>query len=260
MRCNKGDSDCRQHRRPGPCRQDLKETEIAFIHSKGGRKRLIRALDAFPPFRGGSAPAERCDLVYSHAAQHCRWLQEHGVKKAVYLPVLVPDNARRLIDKPKESNDPLRIIMVGNVAMTATRLGLRFLTEDILPHLDALWQKTRGFELQIFGGGKLDERTSRKIDFKWIRVMGYAEDIGKEFYNSDVLLVPTPDNVGFRTRISEGFSYGCCVVTHIANTLGMPELKDGENSLICTMRFFTAISHCLESKAAIRIYLCLWCR
>ncbi len=190
-----------------------------------------------------------CDLVYSHAAQHCRWLQEHGVKKAVYLPVAVPDNALRLIVKPKDSNDPLRIIMVGAVTATATRMGLRFLTDHILPELDTLWQKNRGFELQIFGSGKLDDKTRKNMDFEWIRIMGYAEDIGTEFYNSDILLVPTPDNVGFRTRISEGFSYGCCVVTHVANTLGMPELRDGENSLICNTGrdFSTAISNCLDS-------------
>ena len=190
-----------------------------------------------------------CDLVYSHAAQHCRWLQEHGVKNAVYLPVAVPDNALRLMGKPKESNDPLRIIMVGDVTATATRMGLRFLTDHILPGLDALWHKNRGFELQIFGSGKLDDQTSKNMDLEWIRIMGFVEDIGTEFHNSDILLVPTPDNVGFRTRISEGFSYGCCVVTHVANTLGMPELKDGENSLICkTGRDFSAaISNCLDS-------------
>ena len=193
---------------------------------------------------------QQCDLVYSHAAQHCRWLQEHKVEKATYLPVAVPDNAKRFFTKEKDVNDPLRIIMVGAVNNTATRMGIRYFTRHIAPDLDALWRKTHGFELQIFGGGKLDEKTKNKLDFEWVKVMGYVENIGIEFYNSDILLVPIPDNLGFRTRISEGFSYGCCVITHVANTLGMAELRENENSLVCANsgEFISAISSCLNSR------------
>ncbi len=140
--------------------------------------------------------------------------------------------------------------MVGAVNATATRMGLRFLTKEILPNLNELWQKTRAFELLIFGSGKMEDKFRKRLDYEWVKIMGYAEDIGSQFYHSDLLLVPTPDNVGFRTRISEGFSYGCCVVTHTANTLGMPELKHQENCLICRTGsdFTAAISKCLESK------------
>jgi len=192
---------------------------------------------------------QNCELVYSHAAQHCRWLQKHGVEKATYLPVAVPDHAIGYFSREKDVNNPLRIIMVGAVNNTATRMGIRYLTRHIVPDLDALWRKSGGFELQIYGGGKMDEETRKMLDFEWVKIMGYVDDIGNEFYNSDILLVPIPDNVGFRTRISEGFSYGCCVVTHAANTYGMPELEDNKNSLICrnTKEFILAISNCIMS-------------
>lgn len=192
----------------------------------------------------------QCNHAFSHAAQHCQWLKKHGVKNLVYLPVAVPDNTQLYFNQKKDINSPLRIIMVGAVNATATRMGLRFLTQEMLPSLNALWQKTRAFELQIFGGGKMDEKFRKKLNYEWVKIMGYVEDIGSQFYHSDLLLVPTPDNVGFRTRISEGFSFGCCVITHTANTLGMPELKHMENCLICrtSSDFTSAISKCLESK------------
>ena len=193
---------------------------------------------------------KQCDLVFSHAAQHSEWLRHHGIEKTVYLPVAVPDRAREFFSREKDNNNPLRIIMVGAVNATETSRGIRLLTKQVLPELDVRWHKTPDFELQIFGAGKVDEPTRKMLDYEWLKIMGFVEDIGKEFYNSDILLVPNPDNVGFRTRISEGFSYGCCVVTHVSNTLGMPEIRNEENSLVCrtNQEFVSAISRCLESS------------
>jgi hypothetical protein len=45
-------------------------------------------------------------------------------------------------------------------------------------------------------------------------------------------LAPTPINLGTRTRIIEGFSYGVCIVAHEGNALGNPQIIDGENTLL----------------------------
>src|SRR5262249_31398675 len=65
-----------------------------------------------------------------------------------------------------------------------------------------------------------------------VRRRGYVEDIETELLTCDVLLVPTDSAIGFRTRIAEAMSYGCCVVAHESNALGMPELNHGHNALL----------------------------
>ena len=192
---------------------------------------------------------KKCDLVFSHAAHHCRWLQQNGLPGAVYLPVAVLDYAKeRLVTKPEPSL-PLRIIMVGMVTGVATQRGLRILLKEILPALDDA-RKNLDFELHIIGGGELDTFTKKALDRTWIKHRGFVQDIAAEFIRSDLLLVPTPDSLGFRTRIAEGFSFGCCVVTHVANTYGMPELTNEINCLVGRngAELSSAVVRCLDSR------------
>ena len=44
--------------------------------------------------------------------------------------------------------------------------------------------------------------------------------------------MPIPAKTGPRTRIIDGFSYGCCVVAHDANALGLLELRHDLNILL----------------------------
>ena len=65
-----------------------------------------------------------------------------------------------------------------------------------------------------------------------VRLRGYVEDIDIELLAADVLLVPTPVTLGFRSRVIAAFSYGACTVLHKANRAGLPELVHEENSLV----------------------------
>ena len=192
---------------------------------------------------------KQCNLVFSHAAHHCRWLQQNGLPNAVYLPVAVLDHAPKLLIKPTEASQPLRIIMVGMVTGVATQRGLRILIKEIIPALDDA-RTNLEFELHIIGAGELDTFTKKGLDRPWIKQRGFVQDIASEFMRSDVLLVPTPDTLGFRTRIAEGFSFGCCVVTHVANTFGMPELSNDNNCLVGKngAELSSAIIRCLNSR------------
>ena len=65
-----------------------------------------------------------------------------------------------------------------------------------------------------------------------VRLTGHVEPPDDEFLGAEVVLVPTPIETGPRVRILTAFAYGCCVVAHQANALGIPELADGENALL----------------------------
>jgi glycosyltransferase involved in cell wall biosynthesis len=65
-----------------------------------------------------------------------------------------------------------------------------------------------------------------------VTLVGHQDDATDEFLAADVLVVPTPIKLGTRVRIATAFSYGCPVVAHEANRLGMPELVHGENIVL----------------------------
>ena len=65
-----------------------------------------------------------------------------------------------------------------------------------------------------------------------MRLRGHVEPPDDEFLRADVLLVPTPVPTGPRIRILTGMAFGCCVVAHEANRLGIPALVHRENVLL----------------------------
>jgi glycosyltransferase involved in cell wall biosynthesis len=195
-----------------------------------------------------------CDFVYDHAFHHCNWLKSQGVKQARYLPVVVLDYAgKRLKDRtlpaPK-SNGIHKISLIGKVNGIATLEGLYIFATNIMPELESL-QTDHPFEIHIIGGGEIPANLRGALNKSYIKIRGFVDDIASEYLSSDILLVPTPVDLGFRTRIAEGFSFGSCVVAHSANSAGMPELVNEKNILMAESGsgLARAIARCLESSA-----------
>jgi glycosyltransferase involved in cell wall biosynthesis len=65
-----------------------------------------------------------------------------------------------------------------------------------------------------------------------VRILGYVEDLKATFRQSRAMIVPTPIDLGFRTRILDAFRHGLTVVAHPANALGFPELAHEKNALL----------------------------
>jgi glycosyl transferase family 1 len=195
-----------------------------------------------------------CEVVMDHAAHHCEWLRAQGVSQAKYLPVPVLDRAgsewlaarKRALSGHKVP----RITLIGNVTGTATLAGLSLLAREVLPEIEQRCGADE-YEVHIIGGGTLPADLAETLSRPCVKRRGYVEDIHEEFRASDILLVPTPIDLGFRVRIAEGFSFGCCVVAHRANGLGMPELRDGENTLMADTGsgLAEAVVRCLRSPA-----------
>lgn len=174
-----------------------------------------------------------CELVIDHAAHHAAWVQEQGIR-CVYLPNPVQDPLEQGIaikDRQNANPERLKISLIGSISGVSTAAGLDYLAKELLPAvpMDA------AVEFHIIGQGKppggvleLLQRDSR------VKIRGFVDDIGAEFNSTDILLVPTPISLGFRTRIAQGFGYGSVVVAHEANSAGMPELVNQENCLLCT--------------------------
>jgi glycosyltransferase involved in cell wall biosynthesis len=89
-----------------------------------------------------------------------------------------------------------------------------------------------GFEVRVVGGGRLPEHVGRRLQRPSVKMVGRVSPPHVEFLAADVVLVPTPVEIGMRVRIAVAFGYGCCVVAHTANQAGIPEMKHEQNVLL----------------------------
>ena len=173
------------------------------------------------------------DSVGEFAAHHAEWARRRGVR-AWYAQSPIPDAAgsewreRRAAAEP---NPRPRLLMIGHLRGISTISGLHVLVRHVLPRLtDELGRD--GFELHLVGDYEPPRSLRTALDHPAIRLRGHVEPPDDEFLRADVLLVPTPVATGPRVRILTGLSFGCCVVAHSANRLGIPMLSHGRNVLL----------------------------
>jgi hypothetical protein len=173
---------------------------------------------------------ESCAATFCPCAASTDWFNSQGLDTQ-YIPAPVVDPAfpgwrRREEDMPV--NEKPRILLIGHLNGIATISGLTYLAEDVLPYLDV-----DEYDWRICGGESLTpDLKTRFKSYPQIKFKGFIEDIRKEILQADILLVPTPETMGVRTRIHEGWSLGACIVAHVANGVEQPEAKPGENILL----------------------------
>lgn len=182
---------------------------------------------------------KRSTTVIEHAKHHADWLNQIGKVPTEYLPMPIidpffpgwsrtfPTPERITADEKGYKYRPTRVIMAGHLHGIATLSGLYYLAESILPRLPI-----DQFDFHIFGA---DAQLPRLIDrfkpYPEVTFEGFVQDIGREILNSDIFFVPTPIDLGFRTRIVEAWAHSIPVVAHSANLFGMPEADSGVNIL-----------------------------
>lgn len=171
---------------------------------------------------------KKSKVCFEHAYQHQQYLSSLGLNNVVYLPVNVNDR-KRIPTTFKNDSNAIRIGLIGNVQGIATLSGVEDFTLNYLHELEKL-PYFRMMEIKVFGGGKL--RPTIEIElFKQpnIKRIGYVDKLDDIYNNLDIVLVPTPIELGFRTRIVESFSFSKTVITHKANANAMPEFVHNKN-------------------------------
>ena len=176
-----------------------------------------------------------CDAAGAFAAHHAAELRRAGVAGCEYLRTPIPDPIGPAWRDERERRAAAAgrpaILLIGHLSGTVTLDGLRLFAGGILPRLDAALGRD-GFEVRIVGGYEGPPSLREALSHPAVRFCGHTEDAREEFLRADVLLVPNAIPLGVRVRILSGFSYGCCVVSHAVNRLGIPELADRENALV----------------------------
>jgi glycosyltransferase involved in cell wall biosynthesis len=175
-----------------------------------------------------------CSSCGAFAAHHADMFKEWGVSSCRYFRTPMPDpfnngtKSRVFKDKPK-------ILLLGHLKGIATLSGIKLFTNEIMPYLEK--ELGNDFEVHVIGNFfdslplRLKSRLSRLTGTSII-IRGQVNPIDDEFLTSNLLLVPTPIELGIRVRILTAFSFGTPVVAHSANKKGIPELAHEDNVLM----------------------------
>ncbi len=175
-----------------------------------------------------------CEASADFAAHHAEWLRRKGVERCRYLRTPVEDRAgdrwRAERDRLARSERP-RILFIGHLLGTSTLDGLDLFAREVLPRLERALGPD-GLEVRIAGGWQPPADIGTALDRPSVRFLGHLTSPDEEFSSAHALVVPTAIPLGARVRILSSFSFGCPVVAHTSNALGIPELEDGGNVLM----------------------------
>jgi glycosyltransferase involved in cell wall biosynthesis len=176
-----------------------------------------------------------CEASGNFAAHHAAWLRRRGASGCEYYRTPIQDSpgddwlaARQ---RHQRGGGRLRLLLIGHLRGVSTLDGLDVIASGVLPRLERTLGAD-GFEVRIVGGYDPPPHLQAALDRPSVRFLGHLEHPDEEFAAADALLVPTAIPLGTRVRIISAFSFGCPVIAHQANALGIPELVDGANVLL----------------------------
>jgi glycosyltransferase involved in cell wall biosynthesis len=175
-----------------------------------------------------------CEASGNFAAHHAAWLRRRGAAGCAYYHTPIEDRpGGRWRDARAEHprGGPPRLLLIGHLRGASTIDGLKLFAEGVLPPLERELGPD-GVEVRLAGGYEPPDHLRRALERPSVRFLGHLERPDDEFAAADALVVPTSIPLGTRVRILSAFSFGCPVVAHEANAMGIPELADGENSLL----------------------------
>jgi glycosyltransferase involved in cell wall biosynthesis len=221
---------------PGLTRRLRKEWEPQYPWRIGRDELLYRIGSTTFAYRADRRFVEMLrgfDSVAFFGSHRAEWARGRGVNAWYASSPIVdaagPEWRERRAAAP--SNPRPRILLMGHLRGISTISGLHVFVRDVLPEL-ARALGPDGFEVHIAGKYDPPESLRPALNHPAVKLRGHVEPPDEEFLRAEVVLVPTPVETGPRVRILTAFSYGCCVVAHSANQLGIPALAHDENALL----------------------------
>jgi glycosyltransferase involved in cell wall biosynthesis len=166
------------------------------------------------------------------AAQYVKWFSNSGVDQCDYFPIPIHDDGLQITDRYKKGfgdSKIKKIIMLGALHTTVTKVGLKYFSENLFSLIEK--ELKFDFKIHIIGSGQWPSGIV-KPDSDKVVLRGYVDDLSKDWLDADILLVPTNIELGIRARILTALSKGMCVVAHLANVKGIPELIHGYNCIL----------------------------
>lgn len=164
-----------------------------------------------------------------HASQYSFVLK----RTIPYLRTPYPRESVAPPESRSKKRKPVRVVLLGQLAGSATREGLDFFEGQVFPHL--MGALSRGdIEIRVVGGpleALGDGRWSQMRD-NGVKFVGHVFPVLSELLLASAVVVPTSVPLGNRVRILTCWDLGIPVVVHQANQAGIPELLNGYNALV----------------------------
>jgi len=193
-------------------------------------KRFILQCKQYVMERAEVTILRKFELLGFKGQHYIRWAKRKGLTNIGFIPTPVKDPHKQW--QPKSKGRTFRILMIGHLRSTNNQAQLPFLVKEVLPAL-ATHFKGQEYVVRIVGS---NAHASHEIDIlcknPHVDLVGPVFPPNDEYLNCDVLFVPAPALTGPRVRIIQGFAFGCPVVAHSANALGIAELCNGGNVLL----------------------------
>lgn len=163
--------------------------------------------------------ARQATAVTSGNASECRQLQALGARHVACIPVAYEPAPVNLDPLP----DDVRLVHLGGLATTATRVGLERFFGRVWP---ALGDERLPFYCigdVTAAGPRLRSQLADAI------TPGYVPDLTAVLRPFDIHVIPWEHNTGQRTRLPVAFNFAQVVVAVRAGVAGFPEAIDGDN-------------------------------
>ena len=172
-----------------------------------------------------------CSISGAFAAHHARELSAMGASNCRYFHTPTPNP----LNLKKVRSGKFKILHIGHLRGIATLAGLELLAFEILPYLKNHIGSDK-FEIHLVGGSLkvYPKKSGKSLLIPLFLVRGQINPPDEEFLSSNVVIVPTPIELGIRVRIITALSFGSCIIAHEANKRGIPELENGKNCLLGT--------------------------
>ena len=148
-------------------------------------------------------------------------------KRVAYLPN-VPYYEIEPLSIPKADNH--RIFFVGDLRYKPNVLGIEHFVEVIFPSIK---ERVSDAELFIAGRNYGEEWTSKMEQVNGVHVLGFVEDLRKEYEKSAICVVPVYSGAGTNIKVLEALRMNrACVVSEEATRGFMNILEDGKDYLV----------------------------
>ena len=178
--------------------------------------------------KGMVALLNDCEIKGAFASHHADEFSQMGVNDCLYVRTPVPEVQPCTLDPGRR----FKIVLIGHLVGIATLSGLEIFIKEIYPRVEQQVGR-ENFEVHLVGGffDTMPKSFKDGLTKQNIVIRGQVSPADNEFLSADVVLVPTPIDLGIRVRIITAFSFGSLIVAHSANEKGIPELVSGYNSL-----------------------------
>jgi len=167
------------------------------------------------------------DLCITGSTTEAEALSSEGARAVALVPPVVTSQP---VSIPGVLPEPCRIVHLGGLRTTATRLGLQRLLEVVWP---VVRENAPNAELWVVGDTSVADRDMRvRLEEAGATATGFVRDLSDVLRPGDLHIIPWEFATGVRTRVLTCFLHGQALVAVGASVAGYEGLENGKHCVL----------------------------